>query len=641
MSVQYHFFATFTVQTSVPLQGPVTLYLTAADPTLIGFQSATYEMVNNDPITVTFEHLNPGFTRIRVAAIGPGSNYHHAQAILVVTLDYPGIELATEILHVQRWEDAALTQSGVAQNPGFSDLFLTPNEKPDAPTIVNVDVDNAAMVLIESQDYIEAPQNLPDIIRRLTYFPDDVADSKYFRGTHRGLIGSAILSFGAPQSERWPWTSDCTQSDLVCEGFSESIYFGIVQQIPNVLVITHAGFEAPRTIIYVQRQSSTQFTMGLDQAPAQDTQVFFLSSDASTVTVQDSVLFDKGKRELLNVTVFHQQPGQAFISFRAESPALDYGGAEAVRVIEVNCLQGFRISSLLVSVQASPTNGGQATFQVTPDVIPDTYAVTLTLTSSDTSKVLVTPTLTFQPGVIETQNATLTHVSSGSIDAAVQIGFQLSTNSNSNYFFVEVPNVRVVPLGTFVLSETNVVLQKGRTYTIVIAPNVAPDQDVTVLVTVSDPSVMTATASVTLLAKKLDSTEVIITHVAAGFATLSFEAVSLEGNYNGARLDNAVNVEAVFGFQVFSRVPGLVNDVPDQPILASDELILQMQPTSHLGEVTFLIATDIPVTADTTVVVLSTDNSLVQSDSNVTFLAGELGFKAVSVRHGGTAGDAV
>jgi hypothetical protein len=176
----------------------------------------------------------------------------------------------------------------------------------------------------------------------------------------------------------------------------------------------------------------------------------------------------------------------------------------ATAVVTVTNLKGFGLSSLYVRVQHPPTDSGRGVLSITPDDAPS-HPVVVTITSSNTAQITCTSTITFPAGVVSTQNVTMTHISSGSIREPVILSFTSSSDAASNYFFVVIPSVRVVPLGTFVLSHTSVRVQKGRYFDVVVAPNIVPDQDVIVYVMVGNESFVTATPQLTFSARRMDS----------------------------------------------------------------------------------------------------------------------------------------
>jgi hypothetical protein len=271
----------------------------------------------------------------------------------------------------------------------------------------------------------------------------------------------------------------------------------------------------------------------------------------------------------------------------------------------------------------------------------------MTVSSSNTGQIQVdNPLVVFVAGVINTRNISLSHIASGSSSTPVRLTLALETHVDSNYYFVVAPKVTVVPLGTFVVSSTSVTVQKGRQTAFTIAPNIAPDQDVTVHITVSNMTVVTATPSVILLAGSLAPQVVTVTHQNMGVATLSFEGTSAEGNYNGATLENAVSVDAAQGFQVYRRVPGTAADVMGELVPERQTAyIVQPQPTSHLAQARFLVLSDLPVDRDITISVMSSDPEVVSTfqdvDNTVSIAQGTKGPALVKVQHGGKAGTAL
>jgi hypothetical protein len=137
-----------------------------------------------------------------------------------------------------------------------------------------------------------------------------------------------------------------------------------------------------------------------------------------------------------------------------------------------------------------------------------------------------------------------------------------------------------------------------------------------------------------------------ITH-AGGFGTtfISLRSESLEGNYDGAVLNNAISVVSLTGFTAFTKLQGVRTMQPIKQILPSDRTLVQAQPTSNLGRLEFLVRPDVPVTADTEIEVLSSNSAVVSAEAleggRVLFRSGEASFKTVVATHGGTFGSAV
>jgi len=393
----------------------------------------------------------------------------------------------------------------------------------------------------------------------------------------------------------------------------------------------------------VQRQNYIVVKVSLDTIPLGDTVVFLIAGDSSIATVTESVLFLRGENVTTvwkNITIFNVRPGQTAISLKSSSQELDYGGAEAHNALQVNCQQGFQLSSLLIHVQAKSTNLGTAFLAITPD-LPPSHNVSMTISSSQTNQTVVqTPTVVFVKGQIETQNISLLHVSSGSLKSPVYLTLSLTTDASSNYFFVVAPRVTVVALGTFVCSSTSITVQKGRQTLLSLAPNVPPDQDVTVHVTVSNETAVTATPSVIFLAGSMAPQTVTVTHQNYGSAMLSFVAMSAEGNYKGALLERAVDVSAVQGFEVFRRRSGIREHVMGVRVPEKqDPFVVQPQPTSHLAVARFLVLSDLAVDRDISISILSSDEAIVSTmGATVVVSEGTQGPVLVTVKHGGTAG---
>ena len=598
-----------------------------------------------------------GATKLSIRAYGPGTNYHHVEAVVDVYLEYPGFGISSSVIHVQRWKDSTLTGT----EPGIGRVFLTPDESPDSTTTLRFQSTSSFQSQctasgqppynfcpVESQEYVEAFTK--DIAQRdvlVWYFSDGKA-TKYIQATHEGSVILNKIEQMAAVAEQWPngakvavgddgTTRECNGPPVAdeCPGYFQAVYSGIPNYVPEISIINHAGFEAPRTEIFVQRQSEGEFTMKLDTVPITDTTVHFTSSDPSIVSVQESAYFFQGEDFSKNITVFAVSPGIAYISFRSESSGFDYDSAEAVNAIKINSMRGIGLSRLLIHLQAPPTESGKTIFTVLPDT-DLIQPLTVSITSSNTAQVTCTPSVTFSTGQNVPQNVTLTHISSGTEDDPVSLSFTITT-TDPEYARVRILPSKVIPLATFILSHSNIRVQKARTSTLTIAPNIAPDDDVEIFINVGDTSVVTATASVRFSAKKLDAVPFTLYHVGPGHTKLSFNSVSPSGNYYGSYLTDAIDVEALHGFQGWTRVIGVTDAVPALPI-TDQRLVVQSQPTSHLSLAHFLVTTDIIPDRETTVVVKSSHDNIIKTSSNVTFRAGIKEFKAVTVEHGGTAG---
>ena len=159
---------------------------------------------------------------------------------------------------------------------------------------------------------------------------------------------------------------------------------------------------------------------------------------------------------------------------------------------------------------------------------------------------------------------------------------------------------------------------------------------------VSDETVVTVTQTIIFLAGSTVPQVVTLTHHNMGNASLSLEAVSAEGNYYGARLENAAAVVAMQGFQVYRRVQGLKEDVMGELVPENQKaFIVQPQPSSHLAKASFLLLADLAADADTSITVLSSDPAVISTTGQtVTVKKGTRGPALISVKHGGTAGSA-
>ena len=618
-------------------------------------------LVSNQTITVRHTAIfvdpaNPffGLTKMSIRAFGPATNYHHVEAIIDVNLDFPGFALSTTKIHVQRWKGSTLTGT----ERGEARVTLTPNEAPDSTTTVKFssnsefqpnceDVD--LFCPIESQEYVTSNPVNTDQRNQLVWYVSDGTQSKYIQAKHEGQVVSTAIQSVAPVAPTWPPGAQYQNADGItlpcspesgpsvseCPGYLMAVYSGLVKAVPTIEIYNHAGFEAPLTEISVQRQSSGEFTMKLDTIPMDDTTVYFESSDPSVVTVQESAHFFQGEDVSQNISVFAVSPGTAFISFRSTSASFDYDSAEAMNAVEVTAMKGIGLSKLLIYLQAHPTENGQNNFTIYPDT-DLTQNLTVAIISSNTAQVSCTSSVTFVIGPVTPQSVILDHVASGSEKDPVMLSFAVTT-TDPEYNGVRILPIIVIPLGTFVVSHASIKVQKSRSASMSIAPNVAPDQDVEILIVVSNTSVVTATPSVKFLANKVDPVTFMLEHVSPGSTTLSFKALSPSGNYNGAYLNHAVQVHGMVGFQAWTRVAGEIEPIPKAPI-TSQRLLVQSQPTSHLSYAHFLVTTDIIPDQVTSVEVKSDNDNIVKSLSNVTFQAGVKEFKAVTVEHGGSPG---
>jgi len=647
----------------------VRLNVSVEDVGSLELRTPSIVLRSGDNETITVRHTaifvdpsNPfdGETKLSIRAYGPDTNYHHVEAIISLRLDYPGFGISKPLVNVQRWNGSALTGT----IPGNNRVTLTPNEIPDSQTTIsfqsnsqfqeqclNSDANGVPLFCpVESQEWVETDSvKFFDERNRIVWYAGDGQAGKYIQATHEGIVGQVMIVAVAPVGAKWPADAkktdadnnlvQCTDSDATCPGFFGAVYAGIVRTVPNIQIVNHAGFVAPRTVIDVQRQSEGEFEMKLDTLPAADTTVYFTSSDPSIVSVQDSIHFFKGEDLSYNITVFAVSPGVATISFRAESSEFDYNGAEALGAITVNAMKGIGLSKLVIYLQSPPAESGQATFTITPDTTLD-FSLTVNIASSNTAQVTCTPSVTFPFGPVIPQPVTVTHISSGSAESPVMLTYTVVANAMSDYAKVRILPSKVIPLGTFVVSHTSIRVQKAMSAVMTISPNVAPDEDVKILITVTDTSVVTASTSIVFLAKKMDAVPFTLLHVGAGLTKLSFDAVSVTGNYVGSYLNDAVSVEALHGFQAFMRVVGVKNVIPGAHITTDHVFLVQSQPTSHLSYAHFVVTTDVIPNQETVVMVKSSDDSIVTTISNVTFSAGVKEYKAVTVVHGGRPGEA-
>lgn len=629
----------------------------------INTPSVILQAGGNQTITVTHTAIfvdpaNPfsGFTKLSIRAYGPTTNYHHVESIIVLILDFPGFGVSESVLHVQRWAGSAL-QGTNELAPGKSRVFLTPDEFPDSITTVNFQsnsqyqsqctADINLFCPVESEEYVNSPLSELSQRNKLVWYPGDGKASKFIQATHEGSVSIVSIVPLAPVGDQWPSAAMKLDADggiipcmsppieQTCPGYFRAVYSGLVNYIPPIKIINHAGFAAPVTHIFVQRQSQGVFEMTLDTVPAADTTVHFTSSNESVVTVQEWAYFFKGESFAQNITVFAVSPGDAKISFRSSSEEFDYDGAETVNAITVTAMRGIGLSKLLIHLQDAPTENGQTTFTIIPDIAL-TQTMTVAITSSDPAQVITTSPVTFSVGPAVPQTVTLTHITAGSGQTPVMLSFAVTTTAPA-YSRVRILPLKVIPLGTFVVSTASIRVQKARTATMTIAPNIPPDEDVEIFITVTDNSVVTATASVFFMAQKMDPVPFTLYHVAAGYTRLSFNAVSVSGNYYGAYLNDVVQVEGLHGFQAWTRVIGATEVIPDV-LITHQVLVVQSQPTSHLSFAHFLVTTDIMPDRETVVEVKSSDGSIVTSSSNVTFAAGVKEYKAVTVVHGGRSG---
>ena len=596
--------------------------------------------------TVAIQHVSAGWTRLRIVATGNTSNYHHSETIVILTLLFPGWDLSSNVVHVQRWRGDTLYPA-IPPLRGYGLLYVSPQAYPDAVTTVEVLNQNPNAILVQSQQYLEFPngQNSP-LMNQYPFSSDDTLPMKYyFNISHLGIVAQSIVSFNTPTSAKWPTASGCVDSDVTCPTASGyAIYYAgnYLQVISPVTVYTHAGFITTASLITIQRQGSQTFSVALDYPPDADTTITFQSSNGSIALVTSTVTFFLGETEPRNVTVININPGVTNISFLASSSGIAYGGAEAINALKIVCLKGFAISSLLVNVQAMPTNGGLGSFYIRPDDVPSASILILVNSSHADYIQVVTPTVTFRAGNASAQAVVVRNMKPGTAAVPIKLTLSLITDKNSNYFGVILPTIDVVPLGGFVFSHTEVIVQKGRTIFITVEPDVSPDEDVTVTITISNETVASCTQTVFFLAHTIEAQNISISHNAKGLTTLSVSAYSVQGNYNGSILPNGVKITALHGFTAFYIATAGSDTVPASRIGLSDRLVVQKQPTSPLSYAEFLVTTDDLVDQDITVLVLSTDSAIAAPVTEViSFQSGQRSFDPVTVKHGGTSGQAI
>ena len=197
VTVLYHFEHNITVRPAVPVVGDCILLVSVQDTSLVEVLTPSVPMRASDSeggVLIRIKHLNPGFTRLRVTAVAAdpdqGSNFHNAELIVVLTLNYPGFEVNTldcvwggsagctpTVLHVQRWADKALT--GDSESRGTARVYFTPNETPDSVTNVNLDTSDDDLILIQSQDRVDDPNAANEAYRNR--WPTGNSGTKFFQ----------------------------------------------------------------------------------------------------------------------------------------------------------------------------------------------------------------------------------------------------------------------------------------------------------------------------------------------------------------------------------------------------------------------------------------------------------------------------
>ena len=645
LEIPFHGQRNITVSSGIRMEGSVNISIVFDDP---GFALATpslFSLVQGVIVTVTIRHLKTTvsedriglspYTYARIVAASTDSNYNHVQQIIRILLLPSGFDLSATELHVQRYRDSSLDKPqsynldcqvpfppplqrvGDSWNTfcGSTRLYLTPNDVIRNITRVLVQSSNS-LITIVSQAYPNnidvANGELPSSL--LIFYPGD--GPKYFEIFHKGQIGVSYLTISAGG-------------------------IGFLSPFPLITVVAHGAFTAPVELVEVQRQSIQVISVAPISAPDQDSLVHISSSNGSAAIVLNDVIFAKGDLSLKNITVFNVNPGIALLSIQSESAGFVYGGAAAVNAIQVQCLRGFQISELNLKVQASPTNNGITNATLKPDY-PPSSSVLVTVTSSDSSYVqVITETVLFPSGSSSEMNVSLLNVRPGTAANPVIISFTLTTDPSSNYFGVIIPQIEAIPLGTFIMSNKSVAVQKGMGLDITISPNIPPDEDTVVQIIVSNQSVVVCSRTVQFLAQKLDSQVINIQHVSAGYATISLQAYSSKGNYNGSRLDNAVSVQALVGFMTYFDPSVQTSNGQLRPLDQNSRLIVQMQPTSPLSYSTFLFIPDIFVDQDTYVEVLSSNSSIVKSlTEQVLFAKYQNVPQIVTIQHGGAEGQA-
>ena len=344
---------------------------------------------------------------------------------MILTLLFPGWDLSSNVVHVQRWKDDTISP-GDPPLRGYGLLYVLPQAYPDAVTKVEVSNQNPGAILVQSQQFIQYPLSNTDPL--VNIYPFDSSVKNYFNISHLGVVARSTVSFNTPISPKWPKASGCADSVVVCNAASSyAIYYSgnYLQVIPAVTVYTHAGFITPSRQITIQRQGSQTFSVALDYPPDADSTIGFPSSNASIAVVTGTVTFFMGETAPRNVTVTNVNPGIAYISFVGSSSGIAYGGAAAANAITILCLKGFEISSLLVRLQAMPTNGGLATIFIKPDDLPSESILVMANSSCTDYAQVLTPFLTFPAGNASSQPIVIRHKKSGTAGIPVKLSFAL------------------------------------------------------------------------------------------------------------------------------------------------------------------------------------------------------------------------
>ncbi|EKX51598.1 hypothetical protein GUITHDRAFT_134499 [Guillardia theta CCMP2712] len=593
ITLDYHSQYSIVLQPSVPLVGDVNVSVTVELPDRMNVITPIVSLRANQTAVAVVQHVNPDYTKIKVLAYGPGSNYNYVEQIIIATLNYPGFSLSATTLHVQRWFNGSI----IGPVRGQAELYLTPNFASSASIVININNQNQNIIAVTE------PSNF-----QLEY-PTNSIVSKLVRVEHKGIVGRSVLAFGTPATQ------------------------GIIMPIPLVTVLAHAGFSLSQTAVTIQRKGNGKVTLSLDTPPQSDTTIFFSSSNPAILSVQQTVVFYKSETIGQTVRFEHISPGLAYINFVAQSQTDDYNGAAAYHAVAVTCKFGLVFDKSTIYVPAPPTAGGLTTLAVALET-PSSTNVTLHLASSDESKAtLVNPTVFFVSGSTEKKNISISYVASSTASNPVFLTVTLETAAGSVYSNVSVDPVPLVSLGKFLFSSQDVFVQKGRSIQVEIWPNVPPDSDVTVSIQNSNSTIAQVSGAITFLAGRTDRLTFTVVHRSFGSCRLSFTASS-KGNFFGVVMDNAVNVTASYGFRVFEMSFGTSGFVPGSEVQVGQVFKLQAQQTSPLSRRSFFIATDVPVTSTTRIVVVSSNTTCVVAGDPVILEPGGSPYKTFQVRYG-------
>jgi hypothetical protein len=386
--------------------------------------------------------------------------------------------------------DRTLVQAQPTSNLGRLEFLLRPDVPVTADTEIEVVSSNSAIVTGEALD------------GGRVLFRSGEMDFKTVVATHAGTFGPAVLSFRA----------------IAPVG---SNYYGI--ESGHVGVEAMPGLLFSATLVDVQMGGTGSFTIAPDSPSTRDVFVTITSSDPSVARVQPSVNFTAadgmGPKNVRTVTITYVSEGTVALSFRTYSPGGNFDGVIWSNGVVAACRPGFLVSvtSLVIPYD------GNATFTITPSIVPTVDTVVTVVSSQPAKAAATTPTITFLAGQRQTLIVTIKSWCSVSPSNCARAGETMisfrASAPGGNFDGVDAMSTIVarVQAPAITVSHSSVLVQASAGSSIfTIAPSVPPTTRTVVVLESQDTNVVRVQPSVVFEAGSLTAHDVVVTWVGVG-----------------------------------------------------------------------------------------------------------------------------